>query len=235
MQLIKNKNNLLVFNEEMDESLANAIRRYVSEVPVIAVDEVEIFKNDSPLYDETIAHRIGLIPLKTEKGVGDKSKIQLKLSVNKEGIIYSGDLKGNADVVYGEIPITLLDKDQEIELVATAKLGTGNEHAKFMPGLVYYKNMKEIKTGSKSKEISEIFSGCNNNCGKDKKLENNKTYVLDICDSCEYELENLKIEMNDTKNLVISIESFGQIGVKDIFSSAIKELKKDLAEVGKKI
>ena len=234
MQLIKNKNNILVFSEKISDSLTNAIRRYVSEIPILAVDEVEILKNDSPLYDETIAHRIGLIPLKN-KGVNEKNKIQLKLSVSKEGTIYSKDLKGNIDVVYDEIPITVLGKDQEIELLAIVKSGKGNEHSKFSPGIMFYRNMKNIKTGSKSKEISEIFSNCKNGCGNHVKIENNKNYELDICDSCENNLENLEIEVNDSDNIVISVESFGQIPVKEIFVSAVKELKKDLNEVEKKI
>ena len=55
------------FTTDMQINLANAIRRSVLEIPVMAIDEVEIIKNDSALYDENIAHRIGLIPIKTEK------------------------------------------------------------------------------------------------------------------------------------------------------------------------
>src|SRR3989338_10467263 len=130
MEYIDEKENKLVFSVEINESLANAIRRYVNEVPSLAVDEVEIMKNDSALYDETVAHRIGLIPLKTDK-VKEGEVVQLKLNVSREGPVYSGDLKGGADVVYGKIPITILQAEQEMEILATARLGTGKEHAKF--------------------------------------------------------------------------------------------------------
>jgi hypothetical protein len=38
-----------------------------NEIPVLAVDSIEVSKNDSMLYDEMLALRIGLIPLKADK------------------------------------------------------------------------------------------------------------------------------------------------------------------------
>ena len=61
------KNDQMTFEVEIEESLANLIRKYINHIPTIAVEDVEITKNDSPLYDETIAHRLGLIPLEINK------------------------------------------------------------------------------------------------------------------------------------------------------------------------
>ena len=61
--------NKISFKTDIEIDLANAIRRSVLEIPTMAIDEVEIIKNDSALYDEIIAHRIGLIPIKTEKAI----------------------------------------------------------------------------------------------------------------------------------------------------------------------
>ena len=60
---------------DMPVSLANAIRRSVLEIPIMAIDNVEISKNDSALYDEIIAHRLGLIPIKTSKTIKQTGEV----------------------------------------------------------------------------------------------------------------------------------------------------------------
>ncbi len=237
MELVEKKDNVFAFKAEIDESLANAIRRYVLQIPILAVDEVEIMKNDSPLYDETIAHRIGLIPLKMEKGIGEKTDVKLSLSAAKEGLVYSGELKGNVDVVYDKIPITSLNKGQELELVTTAKFGKGTEHAKFSPGLIFYRNICEIKVDKHLVEkIKKVFPDL------EIKERGDKAVIIDdkrkeVGDTCEgiAERAGKKAEVTPTNELLITVESFGQIEPKDMFKKSIDALKKDLAEVAKKI
>ncbi len=237
METINKKDNQIVFKAKIDGSLVNAIRRYVGEIPILAVDEVEISKNDSPLYDETISHRIGLIPIKTSKDVNEKTKAKLKLSVKKEGNVYSGELTGDVEVVYAKIPITILTKDQELELIALVRAGKGEEHARFSPGLMFYRDVAEVIMDKAFKD--QIKKICPANEIKEK---GDKIIVVDdkekeICDICEglSEREKKKSETIYGDEIVISIESFGQIDVKDIFKKSIGALKKDLAGIGKKI
>lgn len=227
----------MTFTIELDESLANSIRRYVAEIPTLAIDEVEISKNDSALYDETIAHRVGLIPLKMEKTYNGKTEEKLNLSVKKEGYIPSGELKGKAKVVFENIPITALNKGQELVLKATARIGKGVNHSKYSPGLIFYRNVLEVSVGKDCPE--EIL----NECPKIKEAIGKKIIIEDAseCDAYETCEEMAKhagkdcIKITPTKELSITVESFGQMKKEDIFKNAIEMLKKDLASVSKKI
>ncbi len=234
MEIIEKKENKMNFILEADETLLNSIRRYVNQIPVLAVDELEISKNDSPLYDETIAHRVGLIPLKNSGKDGEK----LKLNVKKEGTVYSEELKGDIKVVYEKIPITLLDKGQEISFTAIVKKGKGSEHSKFSPGLIFYRNVFEIKVDKNCPK--EVISSCPKGILKlkDGKILVEEDFKCDFCGACEEYCEKIGkegIKINPTKNLLITIESFGQLGIEEIFKKSMEFLKKDLAEISKKI
>ena len=106
------KEQKLSFITDMSECLANAIRRSSLEIPVMAIDEVEIIKNDSALYDEIITHRLGLIPIKTIRTVKE-TKFKLKAVGPKT--VYSTDIKPDIGTDY-KLPITILDEEQELEI-----------------------------------------------------------------------------------------------------------------------
>lgn len=234
MKIIEKKDNKIVFAAQTNETIANAVRRYLNQIPILAINELEISKNDSPLYDETIAHRTGLIPLKNES----KKSGKLKLSTKQEGIVYSEELKGDVKVIYDKIPITLLNKGQEIEFSATVESGKGSEHSKFSPGLMFHREVFDVKIEKDCPK--EIVGICPQGVFA---LKDGKIIVTDNlkCDGCEECIEYCKkhgkegIKVNPTEELLITVESFGQMTPEEMLKKSAEILKKDLAEVTKKV
>jgi DNA-directed RNA polymerase subunit D len=238
MKTMNKKENQITFSAELDESLANAIRRYIDQIPILAIDEVEISKNDSPLYDETIAHRMGLIPLKMDKTVNEKSVEEITLIAKKDGMVYSEEMKGKIKPVHDKIPITVLKKGQELEILATARVGKGNNHSKFSPGLMFYRNLIKINVDKDCPK--EIVNACPQKVfgienGKVSVIEENKCDMCEACTDLCRKMGKNSIELIPTENLAITVESFGQISEEDIFKKAVNILKEDLEEVSKKI
>lgn len=146
-----------VIFKDIHRSYVNAIRRFaICEVPTMAIDEVVVLENSSVMYDELIAHRLGLIPLKTDltryflpeecdckSALGcPKCRVLLVLDVeagNRTRVVYSGDLRSEDEFVKpvsDSIPIVKLAPKQAIKLEAYARLGKGKEHAKWQPATV---------------------------------------------------------------------------------------------------
>ena len=237
METIQTKENQITIAANINETLANSIRRYVNEIQVLAIDEVEIHQNGSPLYDETLAHRMGLVPFKTEKDYKDDTEIKITLKKKGPGIVYSGDIKSDAKVVFDKIPLTLLKANQEMDVKGTARLGKGSYHTKYAPGFIFYRHATEI-TLDKSL-LSDIKKICPNNEIKEKgdKIIVIDNKAKDVCDICEGIADKNKktADVKIGENLIITVESFGQIDAKDIFKKSIEALKKDLQDVSKKL
>lgn len=224
METISKTSEKLVFRTEMNYSLLNAIRRSVEEIPTLAIDEVEIMKNDSALYDEVLAHRIGLVPLKTESKMGVKTSVELSLKKTGPCTVYSGDFKGESVVVYDKIPLTILEKDQEIEMTATATMGTGLEHTKHVPGLLYYRYLFEVKSGNA--KIDSIVQTVRSEMNPEKK--GNK-WICDLTDAQADEIREVdKESIKDSGEILLIVESFGMMESAKIFSRAIETLRKNV-------
>ena len=121
---------------------ANALRRIcLNGVPIYAIDTVDMIMNSSVMADEGIAHRLGLIPLKTELSAveqgNESDKVMFTLDsgeATETRTILSGELKSLDDVIKpisDDIPIVTLAPGQTLKLEAYARLGRGTEHAKW--------------------------------------------------------------------------------------------------------
>ena len=154
VKIIEDKENVLRFLlTGTNHTYANALRRaMIAEVPAMAIDDVIIVENTSVLYDEVIAHRLGLIPLKTDldayvlpeecdcKSELGCSRCRASFTLEAEAVsepvmVYSSDLKAETDItpVSGSIPIVKLGPQQRLRLELYARLGRAIEHAKWQP------------------------------------------------------------------------------------------------------
>jgi len=131
---------------------ANALRRIcLNGVPIFAIDTVDIIENSSALADEALAHRLALIPIKTDLSrFVEPSKCDCKSETGCSNcrvmlILDSGDTDVTRTILSNEltsedkdvspisdkIPIMQLAPGQRIKLEAYARLGRGTEHAKW--------------------------------------------------------------------------------------------------------
>jgi DNA-directed RNA polymerase subunit D len=141
--------------------MANALRRtLMTEVPKMAIETVEFhlgpirdedgkeYESVSPLFDEIIAHRLGLVPVPTDpelyvekdqctcNGEGCPN-CTIMYSLNKKGPceVYSGDLEplGSQELRVKDelIPIVKLGPKQALLVYASANLGIARKHAKW--------------------------------------------------------------------------------------------------------
>ena len=128
-----------------------------------------------------------------------------------------------------DIPIVKLSEGQELELIASAKLGLGIKHTKFSPGLVYYASVpiaeKAGKEGLKGKQVIEVsekeFEEIKQ--GKGKK-------IYDLVGSIVKSGEDY-IHIKPGEEMVFFIESWGQIKAKEILEGSVKALKENLKSV----
>ena len=154
---------------------ANALRRIcLNGIPVFAIDTVDIIENSSVLADEALAHRLALIPIKTDlTRFAEPSKCECKSETgcshcrvmlvldtgdtDTTKTIFSNELSSeDNDVapISDKIPIIELAPGQRVKVEAYAKLGRGSEHAKWNSS-----NISVLtETGKKTERLLTIES-----------------------------------------------------------------------------
>jgi len=167
--------------EGVEPAFANALRRsLIADLPKLAIEDVEFhlgpirgedgkeYESTAPLFDEMVAHRLGLVPLPTDPKIfvpratcpscGGEGcpNCTVIYSLNKRGpaMVYSRDLEPIGDAklkpVDQDIPIVKLGEGQALLVYATAQLGFGREHAKWqVTQAVGYKYKPVVKVDNK--------------------------------------------------------------------------------------
>ncbi len=238
LKVLHNDEFKLVFIlEGINAVIANTIRRYIlNYVPTMAIETVIFQKNSSALYDEMLAHRLGLVPLTTDlksytlpadckcEGKGcARCQVSLVLKVKGPAMVYAGDLVSKdpkIKAVYEKMLLVKLLKDQELKLEAVARLGTGLKHAKFIPGLVYSRGVPELKTGEgNAKAVAEQL-------GEVVSLKGNKLEIKDYTkwnEAAEQICEQHHVEvLSSNENFLFFVESWGQLDPKEMLLKAVE-------------
>jgi len=218
--------------DKTDLSMANALRRaMMADVPTMAIEMVEIYENTSVLHDQFIAHRLGLIPLKSSAvanykyqrecscpeycpdcSVGFTLKVKneeddplLVTSLDLVPMEFTNVAPFDYEGEQSENPVVIvkLGKNQELSLKAVAKKGIGKEHAKWNPcGTAVFQQQPEVKL---------------NHAEAVKLSENKKKAFIDSCPTRVYgeDAQTKEVVVEDAlrcmfcNECVVRAESFG--------------------------
>lgn len=256
--LEKNDTFMRLLMQGLDVPFANALRRIMlSEVPSMAIDDIVIIENSSVIHDEILAHRIGLIPLKTDltsynlpevcpcKSEFGCNLCRVTLALETEAdentkTIYSGNLHSeNPDIkpVSDRIVIAKLAPSQKIKLEAYARLGKGKKHAKWQPvSMCAYKFMPQIKIHTRR---CDACGKCVEICPKkilvkiDKRIETRNLYECTLCqdcmDACPQNPKAIEVTWDKT-SFIFNIESTGALTPEQILLEALNIFDKKSEE-----
>jgi len=127
-----NKKDILVLTLN-NVHYANAVRRaMISDVPTLAIDNVNVEINESNLHDEMLCHRLSLVVLDSSD-CSKEFEIFLDVTCDEDYLDVTSDLLKSELNIMKDILIVRLHKGERIKLSAIAKKGTGKEHAKWSP------------------------------------------------------------------------------------------------------
>ena len=257
--------------EDTNPNFANALRRtLVADIPKMAIEDVEFhlgpirgdegdeFESVTPLFDEIIAHRLGMIPIPTDPdlftfrheckdcaGEGCPN-CTIMYSLNKKGpvTVYSGDLEPVGDsslkVVDEKIPIVKLGDGQAMLVYATAILGTGRDHAKWQVAQgVGYKYFPEIEVDSDSCDFCGM---CAELCPRDvfsvkkKSVEVKSPLSCNFCMTCVEDCPKKCITVKgDPTRIHFHFETDGSLNAIDALRFALDSLAEKFETLGKKV
>ncbi|UCC91399.1 MAG: DNA-directed RNA polymerase subunit D [Candidatus Aenigmatarchaeota archaeon] len=240
--------NLRFLLDNATPAFANALRRVMlSEIPNLTIDIVDFEDNTSALFDEIIAHRLGMLPLQFDpkkfnfhdecrcKGKGC-SLCEVFFSLEKTGpaMVHSSDIKSSNRGVKPtspDFPIVELLKNQHIKFEAIARLGRGKNHAKFQSANVSYTYLPVIEV-SQAKDLKRIVKSCPKGVLgiKNRKLVLLDPYKCDECNICEEAGGgNVKIK-SDPAKFVFSVESISGLEPKYIVEESSRILQEKAKE-----
>ncbi len=250
--LNKEENKVKLVVSETNPAYMNLIRReIINKVPTMAISTVTFIENSSAMFDEMLAHRLGLVVLITDrksynlkseckcKGAGC-AMCELKITLDVEGPknVYAEDLVSSdpkIKPVYGKTLIVKLLEGQKLKLEANATMGFGKQHIRHTPGLVFYQGYPNFKIGklNVAKKVAAICPKKILEVNGDKVKVTDET-KCDLCMAC-HDLDE-KIEVNgDDSKFILTIEPWGQYNVKEMLEAAVDVFNQQLKDLTTKV
>ena len=226
----------------IDAALLNSVRRAaLKDVPVLAIENVSIYQNDSALFDEFLAHRLGLLAIKTDKTYKTGDKVKMQLEVEGPDTVYGKQIKSadpKVSVVDKNVPIVKLKKGQKIKLEMEAVVGTGQDHVKWQPAIIGYQQLPVITTGEACNLCEDCVKACPANVLeiKAKKLVLKNQIDCILCGKCRDVCKHKALRLDFDKNaFIMNIESHGGLTNRQVLSNAAKLLKEKIGEFQKAV
>ncbi|MBU7015666.1 MAG: DNA-directed RNA polymerase subunit D [Theionarchaea archaeon] len=227
--------------EGVNAAFVNALRRtFISGIPTFAIDYVVFYSNISPLFDEIIAHRLGMVPLTTETTryiprdqccQDGCEKCSVTLSLSKEGpcTVMSGDLiSEDSDVVpvYENIPLVKLGPDQKLTLNAIARIGYARHHAKWQAALASFQHVARISVDT---DMCDLGGACIRECPRGvldimgDELVPKYLYNCTLCKACTdvCDFDAIKVEPLDD-SFIFTLESYGNVPVEVLVQEVVR-------------
>jgi DNA-directed RNA polymerase subunit D len=226
-------------------AFANGVRRSIlGDVPTLSIDTVDFYENTSVMFDEVLALRFGLVPLKTDldsyelpdEDVDDEehdpaSEVTLTVDVeadDEERTVYSSDLVSEDPAVEPadkNIPLITLKPGQAVVAECIARLGEGREHAKHQGGTaVGYKHLHRlVEDGGEERDAVRGV------------VETPDGELVDLTDERgmgEYDDYGVE-EVEDA--FVFHVESDGSLEASELVLRATETLSQRAAELAEKV
>ncbi len=248
--LKKDEQNIQFIIEGVDVAFANALRRtMLTRLPAMAIDEVLVLDNTSVMYDEMLAHRLGLVPLTTileDYNLPDEcdcegkgcSLCQCTLTLEKEAeddemLIYARDLTSQDPKVVpasGDIPLVKLAPHQRVIIEAYARLGRGLENAKFQSvATVSYKYVPLVTVDkTKCNQCGDCVEICPKKILRldGDKIATQNTLDCSLCEACVDECEPGAITIDSkSDSFLFKVESTGALPPEEIVVKSAELLK----------
>ncbi len=248
--------------KDSSPAMANALRRtMLQDIPKMAIDKVEFhlgpissddgkeYESMTALFDEVIAHRLGMIPVPTDYSLFTFQKdckcggegcpnctIMYSLNKTGPGMVLSGDLVplGDAKLKVKDefIPIVELTDTQAVLIYATAVMGTARQHVKWQAafGVGYsYLPVVEIKPAMETdSDAQQVVKLCPRHVFD---IKDGKLVVIDAkkCSLCKTCMEDpipagaIKVH-GDDHNFLFTFETDKSLTAKQVLDKALEIL-----------